>query len=438
MLFRKHFMGILSVMLCLVLVSCQQVTSVNQSSSASSSARPAGVTLDFRITWKGYSGRGEAIAAIVDTYNKNQAQGDTIRLINGDEDRASIETLLQTNQETIYVLPYRFIKYFGAKGYLMDLSSILQAERELFYPQIWALGTVDGITYGLPWLGHSMALLYNKKLLAAAGVDAKSIMSMAAFVKALDTIEAKTSARGVGLVGAASNDLSWMVNQFIYGYGSSLVSADGRRVTIRNEKSAAALAMYRDVWGLHAQPTWHDDTAMNVMTYFREQQVAFEILGIWGVTDILKNGSPFEVGIKGLADIGLCSEVGPMMLAIPRGMSAANSAAALEFIRYMISRPAQEEILKGEYSPEHDAYYPFRTPIRFDMADSQILQNHPEYQTLIEGFAYPSVDVPVPAWQTVKSDIYEPGLHQVMIGQMSIEAFLAKVETEGNQILQAP
>jgi len=128
--------------------------------------------------------------------------------------------------------------------------------------------------------------------------------------------------------------------------------------------------------------------------------------------------------------------VGPLMLAVSANISEEGKLAAFQFIRYMISMEAQEAILKGEYSPEHDAYYPFRTPIRIDMAESQIIRDHPEYQTFIEGFANPSVDVPVPSWQLVKDEVYEPGLHQVMGGELSIEDFLDTVEKSGNEILQ--
>jgi multiple sugar transport system substrate-binding protein len=228
-----------------------------------------------------------------------------------------------------------------------------------------------------------------------------------------------------------------MVNQFIYGFGSSLVSEDGQTVSINNQNSKEALEFYRDVLGDHAQSTWLDDTSAEVVNYFREQQVAFEILGIWGVTDIRKNGSPFEVGIISLSDIGLCSEVGPMMAAIPAAMSDDTKQAAYSFIRYLISMEAQSKIMNGEYSPEHDTYYPFRTPIRLDMANSQIFQSNPEYLSFLEGFKNPSVDVPVPAWQTIKDELYAPGLHQVMSGEISIDDFLNNIETDGNEILTA-
>jgi multiple sugar transport system substrate-binding protein len=390
-------------------------------------------TLSFRITWKDYSGRGEAIQKIVDSYN---GSGKAISMVNGNEDRAAIEALLKSGSDTIYVLPYRYVKYFGAKGYLMDLTDIFRDSESLFYPEIWELGTVNETTYGIPWLGHSMCLLYNKDLLDRAGVDPESIDSPDSLLTAMELVEEKTDANGIGLVGAQSNDVSWMVNQFIYGYGSSLVNDEGTAVVINNEKSKAALDFYKNALGKHAQPTWVQDNGEDVMVYFRNQEVAFEIQGIWGATDIQKNGSPFEVGIISLEDVGLCSEVGPMMLGMPKNMSPDKADSAIQFIRYLISTQAQEEIMNGEYSPEHDAYYPFRTPIRIDMANSQIFQSYPEYFTFIEGFQNPSIDVPVPAWQTIKDELYQSGLHKVMDDEMTIDDFLNMIETQGNAILK--
>lgn len=392
--------------------------------------------LNFRITWDSFSGRGEAIQKIVDSYNEESTTGTYISMVSGDEDKAAIEAMLQAdNADTIFVLPYRYVKYFGANVYLSDLTHPFDYAKQLFYPELWNLGTVDNAVYGVPWLGHSMCLLYNKNLLTEAGVDPASIDSLESWVSAMDAVEANTDAAGVGLVGAESNDISWMVNQFIYGFGGTLVDDSGTKVTINNEKSKAAIEFYKNVLGTHAQSTWLNDTGVEVMSCFLGQEVAFEFQGIWGVTDIEKNGNPFDVGIIALSDIGLSSEVGPMMLAIPAGMSQARKNAAIDFIKYMISTGAQEKIMDGEYSPEHDAYYPFRTPIRLDMVQSSFFTAHPEYQSFLTGFKNPSIDVPVPAWQTIKDNYYAPGLHQVMTGEISVDDFLATIETEGDKIL---
>jgi multiple sugar transport system substrate-binding protein len=230
-----------------------------------------------------------------------------------------------------------------------------------------------------------------------------------------------------------SNDVSWMVNQFPLRFGGSLVNqTDG----------GCDQHPHRPLRWNSTGTFWENTrnrpgrtTPARSAECIRNQEVAFEILGIWGITDIQKNGSLFEVGVIPLKQIGVCSEIGPMMLALPANMSDEGKQQGIAFIRYMISMDAQQAILNGEYSPEHDTYYPFRKPIRIDMADTPVMRMHPEYQLFIEGFQNPSVDVPVPAWQTIKEDYYEAGLHRVMTGETSIEAFLSLIETEGNRIL---
>jgi multiple sugar transport system substrate-binding protein len=433
----KHFLFLLVLtFLAVALLACKKTGgSTTESSTAQTDAASQ---LSFRITWTDYSGRGQAIQKIVDSYNAISADDEDVVMIGGDENQTTIEQMLASSPETVFVLPYRYVQYFGYRGELMDLSDSFTEEKNLFYEKIWQLGTADGKVYGIPWLGHSMCLLYNKTLLETAGVDAGSITSLDTLVLALEQVEQATNAQGIGLVGAESNDVSWMVNQFIYGFGGSLVDESGKSVVINSPQSADALDFYKNVLGPHAQPTWVDDTGVEVMKCFLNQEIAFEIQGIWGVTDVQKNGEPFEVGVIPLSQIGLKAEVGPMMLSLPAGISEQGKEQAISFIRYMISMDAQQAILNGEYSPEHDEYYPFRTPIRLDMADTAMMQMHPDYQLFIEGFANPSVDVPVPKWQAVKDDYYQAGLHRVMTGETTIEAFLRWIETEGNRILAEP
>ncbi len=391
----------------------------------------------MRLTWKAYSGRGEAIQKIVDAHDPEGKSDYLVSLTDGDEDFNAIEKDLESESSDVYVLPYRYIQYFGDRKALMDISTYFNDEQNGFYPELWELATVDGGQYGVPWLGHSVALVYNYDILLKAGVDISKIDSMEALLEAATKVEANTEAQGIGLVGANHNDVSWMVNQFVYGFGSSLVDQSGTKVTINNEQSAAALDFYKNILGPHAQENWRDDTGVEVMAAFRNQKVAFEFQGPWGITDIRKNGNPFRVGALPLERIGLHSEVGPMMLALPAGLEPDKKEAALDLIRYLISKPAQGKIMDGEYSPEHDAYYPFRIPVRKDMEDSQVFQKYPEFIPFLEGFSNPSIDVPVPKWQLIKDQVYAPGLHQVMMGEMSIEALLEKTEIEGDKILNS-
>lgn len=398
---------------------------------------PSTSSLGFRITWADYSGRGETIYRIVEAYNKSVSDS-VVELIGGDEDMQKIDDLLQGEKSIhVYALPYRYVMFFAERGMLEPLGPGFDDAMGLFHPNILKLGSVEGRIYGIPWVGHSIALIYNQELLAEAGIDPRDIDSLEAFVRALEAVESKTDAYGVGLVGASHNDVSWMVNQFIYGFGSSLVSSDGKEVLINNPKSRAALTFYKETLGKHAQPTWPDDTGVEVMKYFREGKLAFEFQGLWGITDIEKNGSPFATGVITLDRIGLNPEIGPLMLAVPSGLPAADRDAAFAFIRYMISKPAQEMVMDGEYSPEHDTYYPFRLPARMDISESAVFKKYPQYVPFLAGFENPSIDVPTPAWQQVKEQVYAPSLHSFMAGAITVDELLSKVETEAKAIIQS-
>ncbi|MBP1754599.1 MAG: Maltose/maltodextrin transporter, substrate binding periplasmic protein MalE [Firmicutes bacterium] len=439
---------ILSMLLC----GCRQ-NSNNQPDLQEvkpSATQEAKEILNFRITWKAYSGRGEAIGRIVNNYNEQSNMPYRVAIIDGDEDRAAIEMMLntedsvaaeQTESKTtdidIYMLPYRYIQYFGSKNMLMDLSDEFSSEKDIFYPNLWNLSNVNGVLYGVPWMGHSMGLIYNRNLLDKAGVNPEEITDLDTLVSACESVEKSTKAMGIGLVGAEHNDISWMVNQFIYGFGGSLVSEDGLKVTINSEQSKEALSFYKDVLGSHAQSSWKTDTGVEVMDAFRSQKIAFEIQGLWGITDIWKNGNTFETGVIPLESIHLYPEVGPMMVALPVGLEEEKVATAVDFIHFLISEQAQEQITEGEYSPEKDAYYPFRLPVRKDSVEDDFFDVYPEFTKFLIGFEQPSIDVPTPLWQEVKDKYYAPGLHRVMLGQVTIDDFLIEIEEQGNKILNS-
>ena len=358
-------------------------------------------------------------------------------LIGGNENSEEIDTLLaEKDQNTVYVLPYRYIKHYGFEGMLSELSAGMIAYQDLYYEDIWKLNLVNGELYGVPWIGHSICLLYNKDLLAQAEVNPADIVDLETFAAALAKVEANTSARGIGLVGADHNDLSWMVNQFVYGFGSSLVDMETGAVTVNNDLTRQAILFYKEVLGSHAQDTWQSDTGVEVMKYFLNQEVAFELQGIWGLTDVYKNGRPFEVGIIVPSDIGIKSEVGPLMLSIPKEMSEENKVGAEDFIKYLMSSEAQTKIMLGEYSPEHDTYYPFRIPLRIDLMNTLIKENYEDYLPFIEGMKNPSIDVPIAEWKTVKTEIYEEGLHRVMTGELEIDMFLEDLERKANLLIK--
>ena len=85
----------LSVLIALM-VSCNQThekNSISQLQPTSETGKPE-QTLNFRITWKTYSGRGEAIKKIVEEYNEQGQIPYQVTVTDGDEDFDAIETLV--------------------------------------------------------------------------------------------------------------------------------------------------------------------------------------------------------------------------------------------------------------------------------------------------------------------------------------------------------
>ena len=151
-------------------------------------------SLTFRITWKTYSGRGEAISKIVDSYNAINQTNYRVTVTDGDEDLVAIEKLLDDDSTVdIYMLPYRFVQYLGYKDKLEDITSNVGNDENMFYEKLWQLGVVNQKVYGVPWLGHSMGLIYNKQILEQAGVDPESINSLDSFVAACKKVEENTA-----------------------------------------------------------------------------------------------------------------------------------------------------------------------------------------------------------------------------------------------------
>ncbi len=427
----RKYLAMLSIFLTLFLTACTNESKpLIESPPTDESPPDSKKEISLRITWKAYSGRGETVQRIIQDFNDTQADY-KITLHSGDEDLNSTENHLLKDDYDVYVLPYRFVQYFGSKGLLHPLDA---SAAHAVSPDLTDLAKIEGRLYGMPWVSHSMALLYNKSLLDAAGVDPKSIVDRQSFIDVLTQVESKTSAQGIGLVGAQHHDLSWMVNQFIYGNSGTLES-DGQ-ITISSEPAKTALHYYIDALGQHAQPSWHNDTGLEVMTHFRNGDVAFEIQGLWGVTDIEKSGAPFEVGILPLSSIDTNAEVGPLMLCVGNTVTDEKLPVIKAFINYMISKPAQEAILFGEYSPEHDAYYPFRLPVRSDALSSDFLDAYPGFNVFIDAYNQPSIEVPSPQWMAVKASIYTDYLHQMVTGDLSIEEGLEKIQKDGMAIYE--
>ena len=302
------------------------------------------VELKFRITWDEYSTRGEAIAAIVQNFNDTQDQIH-VTMVGGNEERTSCLRALTDDVVDVYVMPYRFIHDSEIYGELYPLPDFFASESPYYYDVLFDLVETKNGVIGTPWIGHSMGLIFNKDLTGQAGVDPYEWVSVEDLLAACETVAEKTDAGGLGLVGADDHDLTWMLSQFIYTFGGRLVETDesgGREiVAINSEENKQAVDFYVYQLGAYAQYGWENDTGTEVMEAFGDGEIAFEIQGPWGISDIWKRGNPFEVGAISLEQIGMYSEIGPLMLSISK--DSMHIEESKTFVRYLVDKQTLEK-----------------------------------------------------------------------------------------------
>lgn len=384
--------------------------------------------LKFRITWDQLSSRGIAINKIVESYNNSQNKIH-VTMVGGNEEHNDFVSLLNTDDIDVYMIPYRYIRNHQISDQLLLLTNLFSEKEDSYYESIKSLAKSDKGIVAIPWIGHSMGLIYNKDITDLAGVDPNNFRSIDDLLNACDTINKKTGYKGLGLVGADSHDLTWMMSQFIYSFGGKLTETNTQNqqtaVLINSQESKDAVNYYINKLGKYAQEGWKEHTGIDVMESFRNSEIAFEIQGPWGITDIWKCGYKFEVKAISLTQMNMYSEVGPLMLSISK--NSKNIESAKDFIRYLTDKNTLERIMDGEYDDKYEEYYPYRIPLNKDMYDSMFFKKYPEFLVFIEGYNKASINTPTTAWAEDYKDLYSYYIHQAILENITIDEALESI-----------
>lgn len=410
---------------------------------ASPQAAAAPTEISMQISWAEDSGRGKAIREILDAF-ETETPLVKVKLLGGNQTNQKILTLVLSGQAPeIIQANYQNVRGLAREGAFQDIGGDFRGEESAFPELPWKLGQSKTVQYGVPWMGHSIQLVYNVDLFAKAGISGppKTWDELYADAKKLtvDTNgDGKIDQWGIGLAGKQDNDILWMVNMFMYQGGASLVKESGGKtvVALNTPEGRAALEFYLKLIKECAPPDTGNKNGADNMNDFRNQVVAMELQGPWGITDVWKSGNPFKVdaSVVPTGKAGRFADIGLEYLTIPAGVQGAKREAAVKVIKFLASKKGQEMLMKGEIGAD-GKYYPFRVPIRKDMADTDYFRQNPVFRPFIEGFAFPSLSMPVEAWYQVEQEVYRSELNKAVVGMASAAEALAAVEKQGNAIL---
>jgi len=251
-----------------------------------------------------------------------------------------------------------WVPEFASLGYLyaLDGSDLLSDASDYFETPL-SSNKFNGKTYGVPQVTDSLALLYNKKIFADAGVTAPK--TWAEVKTAAAAIKAKSGTDGLFI-----NAGGYFLLPFIYGEGGDLVNTTDKKIVVNSDANVAGIKTAQDLVtsGAAVKPPANDSYG-TMMTLFKEQKVAMIINGPWEVNNIKGAATFGGIDNLGIAAVPAGSKkagapVGGHNYVISSTVPAEKTAAAIAFVKFMNSAASQAFLAdKLGLLPTHKSAY---------------------------------------------------------------------------------
>ncbi len=235
-----------------------------------------------------------------------------------------------------------WVPEFASLGYLyaLDGTALLEDQGD-FLETPMSSNVYDGKTYGVPQVTDTLALMYNKKLFAKAGIE-NPPGTWAEVEDAAKALKAKAGVDGIYI-----NSGGYFTLPFIYGEGGDMVDPEAKTIEINSPEAVAGITTAQNLVksGAAVKPVANDPYG-TMMTLFKEGKVGMIINGPWEVANI--DGDPNFGGFDnlGVAAVPAGSQqrgapVGGHNYVIYEGMDEAKAEAAIAFVKFMSSAESQ-------------------------------------------------------------------------------------------------
>ncbi|WP_274916022.1 extracellular solute-binding protein [Streptomyces sp. WZ-12] len=230
---------------------------------------------------------------------------------------------------------------FANLGYLAPLDGTpALADTADYLPQAVGSTKFDGRTYAAPQVIDTLALFYNKKLLADAGVPVPQ--TFAELGAAAAKIKAKTGATALYLRG---DDPYWFL-PYLYGEGGDMVDAAHKKITIDNATGVRAFRTLKQLVDSKAAVTDATDGQENQLKALKDGTVAMAIDGPWDIEGARAGKAFADQRNLGVAPVpggstAKGSPQGGWDLSVYAGSKNLNAAYA--FVKYMSSAKVQQQ-----------------------------------------------------------------------------------------------
>lgn len=304
-------------------------------------------TVTFSYLWGG--AEAEALEVIIDNFNESQ---DDIEVVGVSSPDTQKQLTSMSSSNGSFDISDNFgntVGSWASKGIIAPLDEYIESEGidlDDFVPAAIDQMTYEDSVYALPIAVHSFQLLYNKTLLAEAGVAVPTTMDeLATAVAALTKQDADGTITQLGLGDA---NTSTTLTTLAYAFGGTWDGDKGTEPTPTDEGNIAAMDWYLNNV---VEPVGPDNLAtfkaglgeyLSAQDSFYNGNVAMILDGEWRAISAPKVAPALDWGVTAIPavsdELAGATQVTASTLFIPSNSKHKDEAAA--FLAYLVSDDA--------------------------------------------------------------------------------------------------
>jgi multiple sugar transport system substrate-binding protein len=262
--------------------------------AACSAGQDAGA--DNRITlWHGYTDlEAQSIGKLAERWNHEHPDQSVELVFNGGNDGALQKTLASFVSGKTPSVAYEFgssVTPLAKRSQTRDLTELVRGtpgfDWDDFFPAVRAAATVDDKIYGVPALVDNLALVYNKKLFADAGVaEPTADWTWEDFrAAAVKTAAPDDKRYGWAYVNDGSEDTVWRFLALLWQAGGDLLSPDGKKAAFDSPAGLSAMNLLRDM-AVTDRSVYLDTGDQQYINLFNSGKLAMMWTGPWDLGTI--------------------------------------------------------------------------------------------------------------------------------------------------------
>jgi len=273
----------------------------------------------------------------------------------------------------VFRVQYQKIGEFSSKGALLDVTDIIEKDKDKYNKSLMTAVTYEDKVYGLPHHTDTIAIFYNKTYLDKLNIKAPTTLDEAWTWEELTDVAKQIKEKGLapnGIAMNASASSAYRTLPFFFHNGASLLTDDLKAANVTTPEAIETLAFLKDTYTNYMSKgnsmKGSDDPTM----LFTSGNVGLLMSGNWMIPKFESDMKDFEWGVTYMpVSKSSASDMGGNGLAIPS--NSKNTEAAKKFLAFMGEKENVKEFIeKGLFLPSRSDV---TGPFNYDVKDPKML-----------------------------------------------------------------